>query len=175
MPFNTMSYLAGVGTVVGALTIGFSGGLFLAPPADHVEQNRLQRVAGAPISNQGSQEALTPKPEVTPARSIELIAAKVPAPSQQPPRAETVPVMAKAVEPVRGAFDENTARPDINMEKAAEAKAERKRAREQRRAERRKQREMEATIAVKRILRDRDPQQVAERSEPPRFGFFGED
>jgi hypothetical protein len=177
MSFNTTSYLAGVGTVVAALTIGFSGGFFLAPPADYVEQNRLQRVAsGAPVSNQGSQEALTPKPEVTPARSIELIAAKVPAPSQQPPRAETVPVMAKAVEPVRGAFDE-TAKPDINTEKvrAAEAKAERKRAIEQRRAERRKQREMEATIAVKRVLRDRDPQQVAERSEPPRFGFFGED
>ena len=51
MPFSTKSYLAGVGTVVAALTIGFSGGFFLAPSTEHVEQNRLQRVTStAPVA-----------------------------------------------------------------------------------------------------------------------------
>jgi hypothetical protein len=191
MPFNTTSYLAGVGTVVAALTVGFSGGFFLAPPANHVEQNRLQRVASsAPTSNPAPHEAITPKPD-TQVRSVELVAAKVPAPStQQSARAEAIPIMAKAVEPglapvvakaaeaARAAPEENAAKPEVNTEKmrAAEAKVERKRAREQRRAERRKQRELEfATVAVKRMLRDGHPQQVADRTELPRFGFFGED
>jgi type IV secretory pathway VirB10-like protein len=179
MSFNTTSYLAGVGTVVAALTIGFSGGFFLAPTTDHVEQNRLQRVASsAPISNPASQEAITPKPEITQARSIELVAAKVPAPStQQPAGPETVPVMAKAVEPTRASREENAARPEVNTERMrrADAKAERKRAREQRRAERRKQRETEfAAVAVNQMARDRDPQQVADRTESPRLGLFGE-
>lgn len=177
MSFSTTSYLAGVGTVVAALTLGFSGGFFLAPPTEHEEQNRLQRVASrAPVSNP-AQDATTPKPEITPARSIELVAAKVPAPStQQPARADAIPIMAKAVEPTRAAPDENAAKPDVNMEKmrAAEAKAERKRAREQRRAERRKQREIELS-AAKQMLRNPAPQQLADRAESPRFGFFGED
>jgi type IV secretory pathway VirB10-like protein len=172
MSFSTTSYLAGVGTVVAALTVGFCGAFFLASPAEHVEQNRLQRVASsAALSNPTSQEAITPKPEITPARSIELVSAKMPGP-------ELAPEVAKAAEPARAKPEENTARSDVNMEKmrAAEAKAERKRAREQRRAERRKQRDIElATAAVKRMARDRDLQQVADRSESPRFGFFGED
>jgi len=181
MPFSTKSYLAGVGTVVAALTIGFSGGFFLAPSVEHVEQNRLQRVIStAPI-------AITPKPAE--ARSIELVAAAAPA-TKQPARAETSPVMARAVdpvpapivarpaEPVRAASDDTAAKTEVNTYKmrAAEAKAERKRAREERRAERRKQREIElAAFAVKRMARDRDPQQVADRTQSPRFGFFGED
>lgn len=107
MSFNTTSYLAGVGTVVAALMVGFSGGFFLAPPVEHVEQNRLQRIS-APISTPVSQEGNTPKPEITPARPIDLVAAKVPAPATaQPARAETVPIMARAVEPVRAAPEES--------------------------------------------------------------------
>lgn len=188
MPFNTKSYLAGVGTVVAALTIGFSGGFFLAPTAEHVEQNRLQRVtSSAPISNPAPQAAIMAKAEVTEATQIPL----APAPSpQQPAPSETVPVMAKAIEPapapvvakaaepVRSASEESVAKPEINTDRmrAAEANAERKRARDQRSAERRKQREIElATVAVRRMLSDRDPQQVADRTESPRFGFFGQD
>jgi hypothetical protein len=171
MSFSTTSYLAGVGTVVAALTVGFSGALFLAPPAEHVEQNRLQRVASsAPIPNPTSQEEITPKPEITPARSIDLVTAKVPAP-------EATTVVAKTAEPALAKPEANAAKSDVNTEKmrAAEAKAERKRAREQRRAERKKQREIELATAAKRMARDRDLQQVADRSESPRFGFFGED
>ena len=179
MPFSTKSYLAGVGTVVAALTIGFSGGFFLAPSTEHVEQNRLQRVTST------ASAAITPLAE---ARPIELVAAPAPA-TQQPARTETIPVMARAVDPApapiaartadpaRAASDDAAAKPEITYKmQAAEAKAERKRAREERRAERRKQREIElAAFAVKRMARDRDPQQVADRTQSPRFGFFGED
>ena len=186
MPFSTKSYLAGVGTVVAALTIGFSGGFFLAPSTEHVEQNRLQRVtATAPVAT--APAAVTPK--LAEARPIELVAPAAPA-TQQPARAETSPVMARAVdpvpapivarpaEPVRAASDDTAAKTEVNTYKmrAAEAKAERQRAREDRRAERRKQREIaQAAFAVRRMLRDRNPQQVADRTESPRLGFFGQD
>ncbi len=181
MPFSTQSYMAGVGTVIAAITIGFSGGFFLAPN-DRVEQNRLQRVtSSAPISNPAPQTAVTPKLDVAEANAA-------PAPAIQPP-ARMIPVMAKAVEPppspaapkaaepVRGAFEQDRAtQPNSERMRAAEARAERKLAREQRRAERRKQREIElASVGIRRMLRDRDPQQVADRTESPRFGFFGED
>lgn len=173
MPFSTKSYLAGVGTVIAALTVGFSSGFFLAPSTEHVEQNRLQRItSSAPIANP------TPQAAVTPVRSIELVAAAAPAPStQRPARTEAIPVMARAVEPAPAQLEATATTPEVSTEKTrAEAKAERKRAREQRRAERRKQREIAlATVAAKRMLRDRDPQQVADRTESSKFGFFGED
>ena len=182
MPFSTRSYLAGVGTVVAAVAIGFSGGFFLAPSTDHVEQNRLQRVtSSAPISSPAPQAAITPKSDIAEADAA-------PTPAIQPP-ARMIPVVAKAAEPtpapaaanasepVRGAFEQDRATPPgLARMRAAEAKAERKRAREERLAERRKQREIElAAVAVKRMLRDRGPQQMADRTETPRFGFFGED
>ena len=78
MPFSTQSYMAGVGTVIAAITIGFSGGFFLAPN-DRVEQNRLQRVtSSAPISNPAPQTAVTPKLDVAEANAA-------PAPAIQPP------------------------------------------------------------------------------------------
>jgi type IV secretory pathway VirB10-like protein len=187
MPFSTTSYLAGVGTVVAALTVGFSGGLFLAVPERHVEQNRLQRVSStAPISDPAPQTAVTRKLETVPAN-----AASPPAPAiQQPARPVTIPVMAKTVEPElpsmtarapesarEAAEQDRTARAHANAEKmrAAEARAaERRRAKAQQSTERRKQREEVATVAGKRMLRDRDPQQLAVRTETP-FGFFGED
>jgi hypothetical protein len=188
MSFSTTSYLAGVGSVVAALTVGFSGGLFMAAPTPYAEQNRLQRVmSSAPIASPAQQVVVASKPEITEAK-----ATSEPAPAiQQPARAE-IPVMAKAVEPepapviakapepVRAAVEqEQSAQSNVNAEKirAAEAKvAERKRAEARKFAERKKQREIEfATVAVKRMLRDRDPQQVADGIETPRFGFFGQD
>lgn len=183
MPFSTKSYLAGVGTVVAAITIGFSGGFLLAPSTDHVEQNRLQRItSSAPIAN--------PAPQTSAPRLENAEANAAPAPALQPPP-RMIPVMAKAVEPEQAPVTAKAPEPDraaveqvragraeMNVEKmrAAEARAEeRKRARQQRSAERRKQREIDlATVAVKRMLRDGDPQQVADRTESPRFGFFGE-
>jgi hypothetical protein len=108
-----------------------------------------------------------------------------PAPRQGTPP-EPASVAAKSPDPVLSAPErERSAR--ANSEKAekiraAEASrtAEKKRIEARKIAERqRRQREIqEATVAVKRMLRDRDVQQVANRDEvqadTPRFGFFGE-
>jgi hypothetical protein len=189
MSFSTTSYLAGVGSVVAALTVGFSGGLFMAAPTPYAEQNRLQRVmSSAPIASPTPQIAAAPKPEITEVNATSRTTSAI----QQPARPETIPVMAKAAEPegapvmakapepVRTASEqERGAQMNANAEKvrAAEARAaERKRAEARKLAERQKQREIElATVAVKRMLRDRDPQQVADGIETPRFGFFGQD
>ena len=194
MSFSTTSYLAGVGSVLAALTVGFSGGLFLAAPTPYAEQNRLQRVmSSAPIASPTPQIAAAPKPKITEANATSAPASAI----QQPARPETIPVMAKAaepepapvmakapeakaLEPIRAAPEqERAAQSNVNAEKirAAEARAaERKRAEARKMEERRKQREIElATVAVKRMLRDRDPQRVADGIETPRFGFFGQD
>jgi type IV secretory pathway VirB10-like protein len=179
MPFSTTSYLAGVGTVAAALALGFSGGFFLAPADEHVVQNRLQRIMlSAPASGTAAPTAGAPKPESV------AIAAAGPAPAvvQQVVAEKALPlhppVMAKASEPVRTEADERDALATsraAELDKArAEAKAERKRAQARKLAERRKQREIEkATIAVKRMMQDREPQQVA--AGEVRFGFFGQD
>lgn len=178
MPFSTKSYLAGIGTVVAAVTIGFSGGFLLAPSTGHVEQNRLQRVtSAAPVSNPAPPAAVTPKLEITEANPAPKPAIE-PSPRMIPVMAKAVeptpaPVAPKASDPVRGTFEQDRAA-QSNSERMRAAE-ERKR-KEKRLAERRKQREIElATAAVKRMLRDHNPQQVADRTDSPRFGFFGED
>jgi hypothetical protein len=95
--------------------------------------------------------------------------------------------MAKASESAPAAADQQRVA-QINADKAAEKirAAEASRAAERKRIETRKladrqrrQREVqEAATAVKRMLRDRDVQQVADTDGPgfdtPRFGFFGQ-
>jgi hypothetical protein len=93
--------------------------------------------------------------------------------------------LAKASEPAPDAADRERVA-QINADKAAEKirAAEASRAAERKRIETRKladrqrrQREVqEAATAVKRMLRDRDVQQVADTDGPdtPRFGFFGQ-
>lgn len=201
MSFSTKSYLAGVGSVIAALTIGFSGGFFIAKPPPYVEQNRLQRVtSAAPIASPAPQTATAlPAPGITEARVIRT-ESPPPPPAAQPTPPETMPVMAKAPEPapvvaksepapavaksepVRTAVEQaRDPSSNLNAEKlrVADSKAaeRNKRIEARKLAERRKQREIElATIAVKRMLRDRgNPQQVADGIETPRFGFFGQD
>lgn len=215
MAFNTTSYLAGVGTVVAALTIGFSSGFFFAAPTQNEPPNRLQRVASsAPLANQAATPAPSaptqeiPKQDVAAAGAVPTAAAAPapvassppaavaaptpvasvsPAPSQQAVSPEPAPVVATAPEPApAAAAQERIAQ--INADKAAERiraveasrAAERKRVEARKLADRqRKQREVqEAATAVKRMLRDRDVQQVADTDGPgfdtPRLGFFGQ-
>ena len=189
MSFSTTSYLAGVGSVIAALTVGFSGGFFMATPTQYVEQNRLQRVtSSAPITSPAAQTAALSKPAITEATVVNTESTSPPVQATPP---EIIPVVAKAVEPepapviaksepVRGSVEpERGAQSSLNADKlrAADAKAaERKRNDARKFAERGKRREIElATIAVRRMLRDRDPQQVADGIETPRFGFFGQD
>lgn len=190
MSFSTTSYLAGVGSVIAALTIGFSGGFFLAKPTPYVEQNRLQRVTSnstnSTVASPAPQATDLPQPVVTEAKATPV---SIPPEIRKP--SETVPVMAEAVapetapviakpEPIRDAAEpDRAAQPDVKAERlrAADAKAmERKRKEARKFAERRRQREIAlATVAVRRMLRDRDPQQVADSVETPRFGFFGQE
>jgi hypothetical protein len=114
------------------------------------------------------------------------IAAAAPATQQTAPP-EPPSVMVKSSEPAPSAAERERVA-QINAEKTAEKlrAAEASRAAEKKRIEARKmaerqrrQREVqEAAIAVKRMLRDRDVQQVADRDEggfdTPRFGFFGQ-
>jgi hypothetical protein len=195
MSFNTTSYLAGVGSVVAALTIGFSGGFFIATPTQQPEQNRLQKVmASAPVSSPMPQTAAVPEPQTNAAPKAEIAQANTSsgpnAVIQQPARPEAIPIMAKAAEPEPAVAKapepvRPVAQPESGAQQTADAEriraeeakaAKRKRTEARKLAERKKQREIEsATLAVKRMLRDRDPQQVAEGTETPRFGFFGQD
>jgi flagellar biosynthesis GTPase FlhF len=180
MAFSKTSYLAGVGSVVVILSTGFAGGYMLANPTRQDPPNRLQRLAAEGQDSKGVAQA-------APAAKPEVVAMAAPAAAEPAP----VPAEARAPEPAR-----STA-PQVNAEKAsaeksiaekarmAEAKAaERKRADARRFAERQrsKQRELEvATVAVRRMMRDRDDQEFAamDRPEPPppempRLGLFGQ-
>lgn len=173
MAFSTTSYLAGVGSVVVILSTGFAGGYLLATPTHQDPPNRLQRLTA---------EGRDAKPvaQATPATKPEAVATVAPA---------SVPAAAKAAEPVRSVAPVNAEKANAEKsggEKArmAEAKAAAKKRAEGRRfAERqRKQRELEvATVAVRRMMHDRDDREFAAMDQPeppppemPRLSLFGQ-
>jgi hypothetical protein len=184
MAFSTTSYLAGIGSVVVVLSTGFAGGYFLANPAHNDPPNRLQRVAASALPpTSAAQPTNPPKQEVAEAEAAPL-APPVAAPSQSTspqPVAQQAPVSAAPVvamesEPDRGAVEQEKPRADVNRS------AEKKKIEARKIAERqRKQREIEyAATAVRRMLRDRDAQQMVENDGPetaspnaPRISFFG--
>jgi hypothetical protein len=115
MPFSLPSYLLGVGTVVGALTFGFGGGVLLTKTAmkdTPVAENRVERVkrADSPSAPPQPLEAVEAKampaslppaesaPAAGPARPVQ---ASIEPPKTEPPKpiAET----AKQAEPARAA------------------------------------------------------------------------
>jgi hypothetical protein len=178
MAFSTTSYLAGVGSVVVILSSGFAGGYMLANPTHRDPPNRLQRLAA---EGQDSK----PVAQATPAP-----ATPQPAVAEPPPQPASVPAVAKAPEPVRStaaqanAENPNAEKPAAEKTRIAEARAaERKRAEARKFAERqRKQRELEvATVAVRRLMQDRDDQKFAAMDQPepppperPHLGLFGQ-
>jgi type IV secretory pathway VirB10-like protein len=178
MAFNTTSYLAGVGSVVVILSTGFAGGYLLAYPTHPDPPNRLQRLA---LEGQDTRPVATPatKPEIVAAAapaaptSAPAPATPQPAVTEPPAQPASVPIAAKAPEPVRSsAAQVNVERSGAEKARIAEARAaERKRAEARRFAERqRKQRELEvATVAVRQMMHDRNDEQFAamDRPEPP--------
>ncbi len=69
MSFNTMSYFAGVGTVLAAVTFGLAGGFIMSNPTRKAEPpNRIERVAAnAPLANSpGDQAAPVAQPAPAP-------------------------------------------------------------------------------------------------------------
>jgi len=193
MAFSTTSYLAGVGSVVVILSTGFAGGYMLANPTHQDPPNRLQRLAAEGQDSKPVAQVTAAKPELVamaaPARTP-APATSQPAVSEPSPPPASIPAVAKAPEPARYIA------PQVNTEPAsteksvaqkariAEAKtAEKKRADARRFAERqRKQRQLAvATVAVRRMMQDRDNQEFAAMDQPeppppemPRLGPFGQ-
>jgi len=201
MALNTTSFLAGVGSVVAVLSTGLAGGYFLANPSHIDPPNRLQRVAAA---NQDSKPAAPAPATMQAAQTAPQATA---APAAQP---AATPSEAKASEPARTADIQETAAPaptaspdtdakandakangekaNADKARAAEARSTDARAAEKKRAgtrkiaeQQRKQRELEvATIAVRRIIHERDPSDVVVDSdqaetpaaEMPHFNLF---
>jgi hypothetical protein len=191
MALNTTSFLAGVGSVVAVLSTGLAGGYFLANPSHIDPPNRLQRVAAA---NQDSKPApVTPdaKPEFKPEVVAAAVPIAAPAPAtmqaaQTAPQATAAPAAQPAATPSEAKANGEKANAD--KARAAEARSADARAAEKKRAgtrkiaeQQRKQRELEvATIAVRRIIHERDPSDVVVDSdqadtpaaEMPHFNLF---
>jgi hypothetical protein len=183
MAFSTTSYLAGIGSVVVVLSTGFAGGYFLANPAHNDPPNRLQRVAAsAPLPTPASQPTNSPSLDVAEAAPLATPAAARPQSAPPQPAEEQAPVSAAQVaaresEPDLGAVERDRLRSAEISRGAEKKKIEARKIAERQR----KQREIEyAAAAVKRMLHDRDAQQMVENDGPetaapdaPRFSFFG--
>jgi hypothetical protein len=216
MTFNTTSFIAGVGSVVVVLSTGFAGGYFIANPTRVDPPNRLQRLAAEDRSKAPAPTQPTAKPEVVAAATPAAAAAPTtpvvtPAPSASQPAASPAPAApapeAKAPEPAQTVATRDTPpaadRPDADKvatpkvgadkERGEARYVERKRSDARKVTEQqRKQRELEvATVAVRRIIHDRDGQDVIirDRDAPelvendppqapvpamPRFNLFGQ-
>lgn len=122
MPFSMPSYLLGIGTVVGALTLGFGGGVLLTKGAikDSAGPTRVERVARSePLP--GASSTTPSVPQVTTA------AAQAPrndSSAVQPVSNEPVRQIQAVAEPARPAADtprDEPAAPRDEPAKAAEA------------------------------------------------------
>jgi hypothetical protein len=209
MAFNTNSFLAGIGAVVAVLSTGVAGGYLLTNPSHIDPPNRLQRVAATNQDSKPAPVAAVARPEVVAA--VAPTAAPAMEPAAQPvtqaitaPAAQPVvtPPEAKTSEPARTAAIQETAAPaptakldtdaktNVERANADKARAPDARAVDKKRTETRKiaeqqrrQRELEvATIAVRRIIHERDAPDIvvdsdrteAPAAEMPHFTLFGQ-
>jgi hypothetical protein len=99
MPFSMMSYFLGVGTVVGALALGFGGGIVLTKTAmkDAPAPNRIERARTETVGIARSSPPLTEAKAAAPAAQPEPVQASTDA--KPADVAATEP--AKVAEPVR--------------------------------------------------------------------------
>ena len=181
MAFSTTSFFAGVGTVFAAVTIGFAGGSMITTSLK-VEPNRLERVAAsAPIVTPIAVKAETPA--VPPAHSAKTettetappparVIAMTPAPRQQSASSQPQPLITKDA----NAAQIGSAQKVREGELRKEAESTRAKRRAEARRERRKRQETEAAgNAVRQPQRDGGVQELSQRDDTPRFGFFGND
>src|SRR3954471_13529942 len=89
MPFSMTSYFLGVGTVVGALALGFGGGIVLTNTAIK------DTPAGPSRVERAARSEPVPSPQVTEAKAVAVpraeaaqVAAAEPKPAEQKPVAE---------------------------------------------------------------------------------------
>jgi ribonuclease E len=192
MTFSKSSFFAGVGSVFAAIVIGFAGGAMITGGAGVQPPNRVERVAaGETLQKSAGQPAAvanTPAPE--PAMATAPVPASDPQPvAQRPAPAAPATASNEAAPasktqrpppplPVVAKGDDAPPRNDQANDRAVELKkaAERKRAEERKFAERRKRQDIEqAANAIRQMKRDGVIDQVVQREEAPRFGFFGND
>jgi hypothetical protein len=193
MTFSKSSFFAGVGSVFAAIVLGFAGGAMMTGGAGVQSPNRVERVAAGEALQKSSGQpvavATTPAPAPTMAA-----ATAVPASDPQPVARQSAPAAPAAASnetmsapkiqqptpapAIVAKGDDAPPRNDQVNDRAIELKkaAERKRAEERKFAERRKRQDIEqAANAVRQMRRDGVIDQVVQRDEAPRFGFFGND
>jgi hypothetical protein len=188
MAFSTTSFFAGVGTVFAAISIGFAGSAMITT-SPRLELNRLKRVAASAPAVTPASKAETPAPPLATGTKTETtetapatdrVIAMAPAPSAQP----TAPPQ---VQPAKAEDDGDNASQIGSSGKIRESEPRREEPRREKesrmqRAERRaearpqprKRQEIEAAAnAVRQMQRDDAMQDVSQRNDSPRLGFFG--
>jgi len=180
MTFNTTSFLAGVGTMFAAVALGFAGGAMITT-SPKLEQNRLERfAASAPVVTQ----AAVAKADATAVPNRPETVETAPAPNRVIPMtpaaaAQTASAPSALPQPVMVRDDRTSQIDSAKRVREGELRKEAELRKAERRAERRERRQRQgieaATNAVRQIQRDGDVQEVSQREESPRLGFFGND
>jgi type IV secretory pathway VirB10-like protein len=179
MPFSMTTYFAGVGTVVGALALGFGGGIVLTDTAikdTPAGPTRIERVMRSePIAALQVVEAKTiPMPSVDPTPAVKPVQEPVPVVQPLPVVAEvpkeTQP--AKEVEqPKQVELAKQAEQKETEQRKAAEHKIDR-----QKHYADRKAREVATTRMKQRQLEEQGesakPELAYDRVEEPHFNLF---
>jgi hypothetical protein len=184
MTFNTTSFLAGVGTMFAAVALGFAGGAMITS-SPKVEQNRLERVAAnVPVVTQTAAPKADPTavPAVPAARSETVETAPAPdrvIPMTAAATAQTTSAPSALPQPVMVRDDTTSQIDSAKRAREGELRKEAELKKAERRAERRERRKRQgieaATNAVRQMQRDGGIQEVSQRDESPRLGFFGND
>jgi hypothetical protein len=179
MPFSMSTYFAGVGTVVGALALGFGGALVLTNTAikdTPAGPTRIERVMRSePIAALQVVEAkASPMPSVDPAPAVKPALEPVPVVQQLSAVAE-VPKETRPAKEVEQPKQVELAKPAEQKEAEQGKSAERKIDRQRRYAER-KTREVVTTRMKQRQLEERrepaNPELAYDRVEEPHFNLF---
>jgi len=176
MPFSMTTYFAGVGTVVGALALGFGGGVVLTNTAikdTRAGPTRIERVARSePIAAlQMVAAKAVPIPSVDPAPAVERVPVLQPQPIVAEAPKETQ--HAKEVEQSKQAeLTKQAEQKEAGQRRAAERKIDR-----QRRYAERKTREVATTRRMKQLQMEErgepaSPELAYDRVEEPHFNLF---
>jgi hypothetical protein len=179
MPFSMTTYFAGVGTVVGALALGFGGAVVLTNTAikdTPAGPTRIERVMRSePIAALQVVEAKAiPMPSVDPAPAVKPALERVPVVQPLPAVAE-VPKETRPAKEVEQPKQVELAKPTEQKEAEQGKSVERKIDRQRRYAER-KTREVLTTRMKQRQLEEQGepakPELAYDRVEEPRFNLF---
>jgi hypothetical protein len=176
MAFSATSFFGGVGTAFVTIAVGFAGGAMITT-SSKLEPNRVERVAAnVPVA---STKAETPAAASVPAAAAPVPVARADAPETAPTADRVI-----AMTPPQNSEPSLPPRPQppvatddvANLKKVREDEVRKDRVerRAEVRRERRKRQEIQAAAnAVRQMQRDGGIEEVSQREETPRFGFFG--